>query len=376
MIGASATQAAGAGRGIGDAELLLWHRELVRTPSVSGDEAALAEKVVAYLRERGAQADLIGSSVLAVHGEGPVVCLNSHLDTVPPTPDWTTDPFVVDVDRGRVRGLGSNDAKASVAAMTAAWLRLRDEPPGLCVVLALSAEEETTGSGAEMLVLELRRRGLTPEAVFVGEPTGLDVAVTQKGLLVLEVAARGDACHAAHAQALGAVNAVHALARNLVALENVDLGPAHPDLGPITVTPTVLTGSPSRNRTPAEATCVLDVRTNPGVATEDIVARLNAAVSGEVRVLSERLRPCGIDPEHPLVRAAVAARAEAKTVASRGVSDLVHFRGIPGIKVGPGRTERSHTADEFVLESEILDGARFYETAVRNCRGWLKGDAT
>jgi acetylornithine deacetylase len=156
-----------------------------------------------------------------------------------------------------------------------------------------------------------------------------------------------------------------------VALERVELGPSHPALGPITLEPTVVAGGTARNMVPAEASCVLDVRVNPEPGPDEVVARLRRAVAGELRVLSKRLRPVQIGEGHPLVAAALRARPAARTFGSRGLSDLVFFQGIPGIKVGPGRSERSHTPDEHVLESEVLEGARFYESLVRECRAFL-----
>jgi acetylornithine deacetylase len=269
-----------------------------------------------------------------------------------------------------VYGLGSNDAKASVAAMVAAFLRLREKESALkCrVMLTLVVEEETggkSGKGTELLLAELGRRGLMPQAVLVGEPTGLDLAVAQKGLLVLEMRAEGQACHAAHGRALGAVNAVRKLARDLMAIDRVDLGPPHPRLGPVTVEPTVIAGGTARNMIPAEASCFLDVRTNPQPDQAATAALLRSVLQGELRVVSDRLSPCEIDPNHLLVRAAQRARPSAALFGSRGLSDMVFFAqaGIPALKVGPGETERSHTPDEFVLESEVLAGGRFYEDA-------------
>jgi acetylornithine deacetylase len=343
---------------VNDADLLALHRQIVEIPSVSGDEAAVRDHLEALLRAHGARTLPFGRNLVALHGSGPAVCLNSHLDTVPPCPGWTKPTHRAVVQDGRVHGLGSNDAKASVAAMVAAFLRLKDA--GASVMLALTVEEETGGKGAEDLVPELQKSGRTPTAVLVGEPTGLDLVISQKGLLILELHAEGDACHAANAVKLGARNAIRSLARDLVALEGIDLGAPDPLLGPVTLEPTVVRGGSARNAVPAEASCVLDVRIN----SEVDAARLIRALGDRVRVLSDRLRPRSIDPAHPLVDAIRRARPEAKLIGSSGLSDLVFFEGIPGVKVGPGRTERSHTPDEFVLESEILEGARFYERAV------------
>ncbi len=356
-----------------DAELLALHREMVTIPSVSGQEGPLADHLQRRLAGAGVEARRLGHNLYAVVGNGPVVCLNSHLDTVPASPSWTRPPHEPVVVDGRVFGLGSNDAKAAAAAMTAAFLRLagRREGLGVRLLLALSAEEEIGGKGTEVLVPELVRQGLRPDAVIVGEPTDLEVATAQKGLLVLELRGEGQSCHAAHGRALGAPNALRNLARDLVALEAVDLGPAHPRLGPVTFEPTMAKGGTARNMVPAEASCILDVRTNPQPEPGEIVARLRAVISGELRVISERLRPYEIAPDHPLVAAALRARPQARTFGSRGLSDLVFFSESPGIKVGPGSSERSHTPDEYVLESEVLEGARFYEKVVLACREFL-----
>ena len=356
-----------------DADLLALHREMIAIPSLSGHEGPLASHLERRLGEAGIRTHRLGNSLYAVAGRGSVVCLNSHLDTVPASPSWTRPPHQPAVVDGRVFGLGSNDAKASAGAMTAAFLRLarHGDELGVRVLLALSAEEEIGSKGTEALVPELVRRDLKPDAVIVGEPTDLDVATAQKGLLVLELRAQGQACHAAHGRALGAANALRTLARDLVALEGVDLGPSHPRLGPVTLEPTMARGGTARNMVPAEATCLLDVRTNPQQAPGEIVERLRAAVSGELRVVSDRLRPCEIAPDHPLVAAALRARPQARTYGSRGLSDLVFFAGIPGIKVGPGSSERSHTPDEYVLESEVIEGAQFYEKVVLACREFL-----
>lgn len=346
-----------------DAELLALHRELVAIASPSHQEKPLVDHLEARLTSLGVAVERFGDNLFATCGEGPLLCFNSHVDTVPPAPGWTRPPHQATVENGRVFGLGSNDAKASVAAMVAAFLRLSRRPPRARVLLTLVCEEETGGKGAEALVPELRRRGLDPAAVIVGEPTGLDIAIAQKGLLVLELREKGQACHAANGRALDAPNALRALARDLVALDAVDLGPDHEALGPVTLEPTVAHGGGARNTIPAEASCVLDVRTNPSSPHAETVARLRAAVKGELAVLSDRLRPAELAANHPLVRAARAARPEAKLFGSRGLSDLVFFAPTPAVKVGPGETGRSHAPDEYVLESELLDGARFYERA-------------
>jgi acetylornithine deacetylase len=346
-------------------EILALHRAITAIRSVSGEEAELAGFLGDLLRRNGLAVSRIGNSLLATHGEGPVLLLDTHLDTVPPAPGWTRGPWDVESSGGRVYGLGSNDAKASVAAMVTAFLAFREAALPFTLALALVEGEETRGTGTEAVLAELARRGTPPSAAVVGEPTGLDLAVAQKGLMVLELVARGDACHAANAAALGAKNAARSLAHDLVALERVDFGPPHPRLGPITLEPTQLRAGTARNVVPGEAAALLDVRTTPALDRREVVERIEQAVTGEVRVLSERLLPRETSESSPLVEAARRARPEARLFGSATLSDMVFMAGIPAVKCGPGRSERSHTPDEYVLEDEILEGARFYTRFVR-----------
>lgn len=349
-----------------DDEVLALHRGLVAIPSPSGHEDAIATFVAGFLRGRGVDAERQGNNVIAVTGTGPTLLLNTHLDTVPASQAWTFPPHAATVRDGRVYGLGSNDAKGCVAAMVAAFLRLRETPSvSLRVALTLAAEEETGCRGTEQLVPVLSARGIVPRAVVVGEPTGLDVAVAQKGLLVLEIVSRSRTCHAANARFLGAENPILGLSKDLVAVSSIDWGADHPDLGPVTIEPTVLSGGVARNMVPEEARCILDARVNPSPSVDEMVQRLRDVVEGEVVVRSRRLRPCEVPRESDIVRAALEARPTSRTIGSRGVSDLVHFRDVPGIKVGPGDTTRSHTPDEYVLEGEVLEGALFYERVAR-----------
>jgi acetylornithine deacetylase len=348
-----------------DAAVLALHREIVACPSVSGDEARLAGLLEDRLRAWGAAPVRHGNSLLALAGGGPLLLLDTHIDTVPPCPGWSRNPYAAAVEDGKVIGLGSSDAKAAVAAMAAAFLALRDEPLGITLALALVEEEETRGTGTSAVLSTLGAAGSRPAAAVVGEPTGLDVAVAQKGLMVLELVERGDGGHAAHAARLGARNAARLLARDLVALERIDLGLGHPELGPASVEPTRLRAGSARNVVPAEASAILDVRTVPAIPPEVLLSRVRELVSGEIRVLSDRLRPRETPRDAAVARAALEARPGARLYGSATLSDWALLDGVPAVKCGPGRSERSHTPDEYVTEAEVLEGARFYEALVR-----------
>ena len=249
--------------------------------------------------------------------------------------------------------------------MIAAFLTVRAEHLPVTLTLALVEGEETRGKGTEKVLAALAGSGREVAAAVVGEPTGLDVAVAQKGLLILELVARGTACHAAHADALGAVNPILKLARDLARLPLLDLGPAHPQLGSTTLQPTVLHGGEARNSVPGEATAILDLRTAPGLGRGELAARLGTMLESEIVVRSERLLPKSTREDAAIVRAARAVRPEARLYGSPTLSDWALLGEVPAIKCGPGESTRSHIADEYVGEEEILAGARFYTALVR-----------
>jgi acetylornithine deacetylase len=342
-------------------DTLAFHRELVRRPSPSHEEAEIVSFVEAVLRDvPGSRVERIGDNVVAIAGHGPRLLYCSHLDTVPPTDAWTRDPWDGALSEGRIWGLGSNDAKAAVAAMCAAFMEVAARGGPCELGLMLVCEEETGGAGAELAWPTLKSSGWIPDGVVVGEPTGLDVALAQRGLLICELEALGPSCHAANAAVLGVANPIRELVRDLVALESVDLGPPHPLLGPTTMEPTVIRGGDRRNVVPERASVWLDLRTVPGLTHGEIAERLAAATSGGLRIHSERLVPRSCHPDAAVVAAASLARPEARCFGSRTMSDLVFFEGVDAIKCGPGRSERSHTPDEFVTVEELLEGARFY----------------
>ncbi len=329
------------------------HRQLVSIPSVSGDETEISNYVEGLLSPGPCRVERVGNSVLAFAGSGKRIVLNSHIDTVPPAGDWNTDPWTPTPIDGRVYGLGSNDAKASVAAMLAAFANGVDVPGGIEVCLMLVEGEEVQGIGTQQCLARLHELGWIPEAVVVGEPTELASGVCQFGLAIYELEAQGDACHAAHAKALGKKNPIWELARLLALIETIDLGEC-------TLQPTVLEGAGAKNQVPATASAVLDVRLAPGWTSERVRGVLESAVGRSVTVLSNRLKAYAF-PED----SAFADCCPAPTFLSRTMSDQVFFQGIPAVKCGPGVTDRSHTANEFVLESEILAGVKVYREILK-----------
>ncbi|MBX3120500.1 MAG: M20/M25/M40 family metallo-hydrolase [Fimbriimonadaceae bacterium] len=317
------------------------------------------------LRESGAEVTRLGDNVIAKAGSGPKILLNTHLDTVPPNDGWTRDPWNVETIDGKVYGLGSNDAKASAAAMIATLLGVQKAGGPCEVVLMLVCEEETGGKGTEIAWPWLQQQGWEPDGVVVGEPTELQIGIAQRGLMILELVHQGTACHAANANSLGAVNPVWGLAEDIVKLRQIDLGEPHPQLGVSSLQPTVLKGAATHNQVPAEASAKLDFRTVPGLTHSELLERLEECVAGEIRIHSSRLEPYQCPVDAIIVQSALRIGTGTKTFASLTMSDQVFFQGVPAIKCGPGISARSHTADEFVLASEIEQGFEFYRALLK-----------
>lgn len=336
-------------------------QDLVRIPSESGQEEAVVARLAEAMRSLGLSPEVRGRNLLATldGGEGPLLLLNSHTDTVPVGLGWTVDPLSAALVDGRIYGRGSNDAKGCVSAMLlGAAAAFRSRAPKGRVLLAFSCEEEVLGQGLEKLLPELPR----PDAAVVGEPTGLSPAVAQKGLLLLEVTAAGRSAHAAWG---GGINAVEAAARDVLALGRLTVPGEHPVLGKTSLHVTQISGGARHNVIPDSCKLVVDIRTVPSVSPEEIIALVKRSVEGQVSVRSNRLPSVETDPAHPIVRAALAANPAGRAYGSPTLSDWVFLKGIPAVKAGPGDSTRSHTPDEYLEVAELEAGVAFYEGVIR-----------
>jgi len=347
--------------------------ELVGYASPSGSEGELADFVERWLADRGHGTDRLGNTVvarLAGDDPGPTLLLNSHLDTVPAGEGWTADPWAAEWTGDRLVGLGANDAKGCVAAMLLAFQALAESPEGRGsgrIVLSLHAEEETSNAGMG----EYLRAFGPPDASITGEPTGLEVIRSQAGLAVLELVWRGRGCHAAHVARVEHKNALLLAARELAQLPDwMTPGPEHALLGASTVVVTQLSSGSVHNKVPDLAQAVVDARIVPPTTAEDCVEFLAQRLPrAEVRLRSSRLGPVDTEETDGLVACALRAAGKVRAVGSTTLSDMALLpEHVPAIKCGPGETARSHTPNEFLLESELMDGVRFYE---RCAREWM-----
>jgi acetylornithine deacetylase len=346
-------------------ELTLLQR-LVAIPSVSGEEAAVATFVEETAREWGLDVVRDDTSVrVEVPGRshGATLALVSHLDVVPPGAGWTREPFTPTVEGDLLYGRGSGDAKASVAAMlTAAHDVARGGLDRGRLLVILGYGEETKHTTMERAV----ERAGPIDAAVVGEPTNLDFATAQRGLMMVDLVSRGDQRHAGYAAADGDfVNATLTLARDLLRLDGLFDRRTHPVLGRTTATPTMLDAGVSRNVTPPVATAILDVRSTPDWTHEEIAELLRASLDSEVVVTSRRLVPCETPTGSRLLAAATCARPESARFGSPTCSDWVFLRHVDAIKAGPGTSRRSHTPDEYVDLPEVSAARRFYAGVAR-----------
>ena len=340
---------------------------LVAIPSVSGEEAAAAAFVEETAHEWGLDAVRDDTSVrIELRGAepGPTLALVSHLDVVPPGAGWTRDPFTPSIEGDRLFGRGSGDAKASVAAMVTAARDLAeaDEIESGRLLVILGYGEETRNTTMPRAV----ERAGTIDAAVIGEPTSLDIATAQRGLMMVDLVARGDQRHAGYAASDGGfVNAVLVLARDLLRLEDLFRDRTHPVLGRTVATPTMLEAGVSRNVTPPVATAILDVRSTPDWTHEEIAALLRERLDSEVVVTSRRLVPCETPADSRLLEAAARARPQAARFGSPTCSDWVFLRHVDAIKAGPGTSRRSHTPDEYVDLPEVTAARGFYAGVAR-----------
>lgn len=347
-------------------DVVSFHKDLVRFPSLSHEEGPIADFIEDYVRETGVIFGRHGNNVYFWLGEGPDgLLLNSHLDVVPPSAGAPYDPFEpVEVD-GKVYGRGTVDAKASVASITVAMLELAREgwrPKNGRAVVAFTTCEETGGdyNGLE----DVRPHLPNFQSAIVGEPTALQPCVAQKGLLILKGQARGRSAHAARAH-LGD-NAIVTAARDVLKLDQYVFDREDTFLGKPTITVTIIEGGTARNVVPDLCTFFLDIRSTPAYTHDELITRLSNYLESDLEVHSKRIIPVATDLSERIVKACLAAVPGAKPFGSPTASDWIFLSDLPAIKLGPGRSQLSHTAQEHIETSELLRAVSVYKAIIRS----------
>lgn len=331
-------------------------KEMIRRPSPTGEEGAVADLLEEHLRKGGVELKRLYNNVFAyADGYDPkriTLMLNSHIDTVLPVASYTRDPYSPDEEDGRIYGLGSNDAGASVAAIVETFLAWAHKPLPFNLMLAISAEEERGGEkGIRALLPTLER----VDMAIVGEPTDMQAAIGERGLVVLDCTAHGKSGHAAHSEG---VNAIYEAIQDIEKLQHFEFERVSPLLGDIRISTTMISAGTQHNIIPDSCSFVVDVRTTDAYTNEEVVEIISEALTSEVKPRSTRIRASAIEESHPLAQAAL--RAGRKLFVSHTSSDMSRM-AFPTLKMGIGDTLRSHSADEYVLRSEIIEGVAIYE---------------
>ncbi len=337
-----------------DAVLLL--QRLIATPSVSREEAAAADIMENAMRSYGLRCHREANNVWAVapgyDPERKTVLLNAHIDTVRPVSSWTRDPFSPDIVDGTLYGLGANDCGGGLVSLLQVFRLLSNEERSYNLIYLASAEEEVSGANGIARALPLLPK---IDVAVVGEPTSLQPAVAEKGLMVLDVVARGRSGHAARNEG---ENAIYKALDDIIWLRDYRFERVSEFLGPTKMQLTVINSGTQHNVVPDECRMVVDVRTNELYTNHEVFDIICRHLSSEVKARSFRLGSSHIDTSHPIVQRCMAMGM--KPFGSPTLSDQA-LMSFPSLKLGPGDSSRSHSADEFIRLSEIADAIAAYK---------------
>lgn len=342
------------------AELLC---RLIETPRVSREEKAAADLLQDYMQdELGLEVKRMGNNLWSMQPnfdpEKQTLLLNAHIDTVKPVAGWQRDPFKATREGSRIYGLGANDDGASLVSLLHVFAELAKHSPkggagrGLYnLVFLASAEEEVSGKGGIESVLPLLPK---IDVALVGEPTGMQPAIAEKGLMVLDVTVHGKAGHAARNEG---ENAIYKALEDIEWFRDYKFEKVSPLLGPVKMTVTIVNAGTQHNVVPDTCTFTVDVRSNECYTNRELFDEIGKNVKSEVKARSFRLGSSGIDVNHPLVQKIV--ELGGKPFGSPTLSDQA-LMPFPSLKLGPGESKRSHSADEFVDFCEIEHAIETY----------------
>lgn len=321
---------------------------LISKPSVSRNETLAAEVLEAQMQAWGLNPQRIGNNIVAygpVESERPTLLLNAHIDTVKPVSTWTRDPFKPTLEGDRLYGLGANDCGGGLVSLLQVFRVLRGSPTQYNLIFLASAEEEVSGEGGIRMVLPQLPQ---IDVAIVGEPTGMQPAIAEKGLMVIDGIARGKSGHAARDEG---VNAIYEALDDLVWLRDYQFKKSSRLLGPTKMSVTMLNSGTQHNVVPDECRFVIDVRTNEYYQNEYLFRFLQKHMKKcELTARSFRLSSSHIPIGHPLVMRCL--QLGMKPFGSPTLSDQA-LMPWPSLKLGPGQSSRSHSADEYICISEI-----------------------
>lgn len=351
-----------------DTKYIALLKQLISTPSFSREEDKTAHILQNFIETEGYKTERLANNVWVwaeqPKPELPTILLNSHHDTVRPNASWERDPFQAVAEDGRLYGLGSNDAGGALICLLAAFMGLAQQKERFYnLVFLASAEEEISGkNGVELALTKLGKI----DFAIVGEPTGMHMAVAEKGLLVIDAIAHGKAGHAAREEGN---NAIYMAMRDIERIRRYRFPQTSALLGEVKMTVTQINAGTQHNVVPDECHFVIDVRTNEYYKNEEIFQMLKSQLQSSLKARSFRLNSSSITTLHPIVK-----RGQALGRQSYGSPTLSDQALMPfsTLKMGPGESARSHTADEFILIGELEQGYRLYLEMLQGQRLSLK----
>jgi len=330
--------------------------QLITISSFSRQESGTADAIERFLIREGVNIHRKLNNVWAFNkhfdAAKPTILLNSHHDTVKPNPGYTRDPFEAKIEDGKLYGLGSNDAGGCLVSLMAVFQHFYEsENLNYNFCLAATAEEEISGvNGIELILPELGKL----DFAIVGEPTLMQLAIAEKGLMVLDCMAHGKAGHAAREEG---DNAIYKAMKDIEWFRTYRFPKGSELFGPVKMSVTIINAGSQHNVVPAECKFTVDVRATDAYRNEEVLEIIREHVASDITPRSVRLKPSKIDKEHPIVKAGIALGRT--TYGSPTTSDQA-LLDIPSLKMGPGDSARSHMADEFVFVEEIKEGIALY----------------
>jgi len=342
---------------------------LIGIQSYSKEENHAADFIETILKSKAYQTNRKANNVWVYgkhNAEGkPLLLLNSHLDTVNASASWTKNPFEALVEDEKLYGLGSNDAGGCLCSLMATFLALDEKEQAYNLVFAASAEEEISGvNGFELIQDAIGKIDLG----IVGEPTLMQMAIAEKGLMVLDVETKGIAGHAARGEG---VNAIDKAMKDLQWFQTYKFDKESDILGPVKMTVTQIEAGCQHNVVPDSCRFVVDVRSNEHYSNQDLFKLIDQQIESDVKARSFRMNSSGIDLNHSLVQAGI--KIGRSYYGSPTTSDQAIMKGFPTLKFGPGDSARSHTANEYINLSEIEEGVEIYYQLLNGLDLEIKG---
>ncbi|MBN2520852.1 MAG: M20 family metallo-hydrolase [Bacteroidales bacterium] len=342
-------------------EIINLLKELIKIPSFSREECKTADLLENFINNKGYKVNRKINN-LWVFGNNnkpkkPYVLLCSHHDTVKPVNTWTKNPFEPLEENGKIYGLGSNDAGASLVSLLAAFLQLDQQENPFNLIYAASAEEEVSGlNGMTSLISELGHIDLA----IIGEPTQMQMAVAEKGLMVIDCESHGKAGHAARNEGINAIYIAH---KDIEWIKNYCFPKKSDLLGEVKMTVTMINAGQQHNVVPDKCSFVIDVRANELYSNEEIFSIIQSNLKSIAKARSFRLNSSSINTNHPIVKKGIEMGLTYFGSPTTSDQSVIPFTSI---KIGPGDSSRSHSADEFIYIDEINKGVETYINLLSN----------